>query len=221
MNSKEKRCPENADGAFCTKTQEDGKVKGLFVRILCALIAIGVLAGAGVLTAVCVCAGREREAESADCIIVLGARVWPSGRMSTSLLYRCERALQAWKDGIAGSIIACGGQGDDEPAAEADVMKAYFLENGVPEGNVIAENRSVNTIENLKNAKAIMDANGWKTAAVVTNDYHVERSLWIAKDAGIDACGIAAPSSERVGTLILSRVRESLSWVLYALRKAF
>ena len=196
-------------------------MKRLFVRALCALIAAGMLAGAGVLAAVCVCAGRERRAESADCIIVLGARVWPSGRMSTSLLYRCERALKAWQDGVAGNIIVCGGQGDDEPAAEADVMKAYFLENGVPEGNVIAESESVNTIENLKNAKKIMDANGWRTAAVVTNDYHVERSLWIAKDAGIDACGIAAPSSERVGTLILSRLRESVSWVLYVLRKVF
>lgn len=208
-------------GAFCALLQEDGKVKGLFVRALCALIAAGMLAGAGVLTAVCVCAGRERRAENSDCIVVLGARVWPSGRMSTSLLYRCERALKAWQDGVAGNIIVCGGQGDDEPAAEADVMKAYFLENGVPEGNVIAESESVNTIENLKNAKKIMDANGWRTAAVVTNDYHVERSLWIAKDAGIDACGIAAPSSERVGTLILSRLRESVSWVLYVLRKVF
>ena len=196
-------------------------MKRLFVRALCALIAAGMLAGAGVLAAVCVCAGRERRAEKSDCIVVLGARVWPSGRMSTSLLYRCERALKAWQDGVAGNIIVCGGQGDDEPAAEADVMKAYFLENGVPEGNVIAESESVNTIENLKNAKKIMDANGWRTAAVVTNDYHVERSLWIAKDAGIDACGIAAPSSERVGTLILSRLRESVSWVLYVLRKVF
>lgn len=191
------------------------------VRIVLYLTALAVLLGAGTLTAVCLCAGRERSAQPSDCIIVLGARVWPSGRMSNSLLYRCERALEAWRSGVAMNIICTGGQGDDEPEAEADVMKDYFLNNGVPEANVIAEAQSVNTIENLRNAKHIMEQNGWSTAAVVTNDYHLERSMWIARDEGIEACGIAARSPTKPSTVVVSRLRETASWILYALRRIF
>lgn len=200
---------------------EDGKVKKTIIRIIGVLTAIGVLTGAGVLTAVCICTHKERRAEPSDCIIVLGARVWPDGRMSKSLFYRCRSALEAWKAGIAENIIVCGAQGADEPATEASVMRAYFLEQGVPEANVFAEDASVNTIENLRNAKAIMDAKGWTSAAVVTNDYHVERSLWIARDVGIEACGIAAPPPELLSTKIVSHLRESASWILYGLRKVF
>lgn len=193
----------------------------MIVRALIAVILAGVLTGMSVLAAVCICSAKERKVKPSDCIIVLGARVWPGGRMSNSLLYRCESALEAWKSGVAENIIVCGGQGDDEPATEASVMKAYFLENGVPEESVIAEDVSENTIQNLRNAKKIMDERGWKSAAVTTNSYHVQRALWIANDAGIDACGIAAPCSKQPGTVILSHVRESASWVLYALKKVF
>ena len=196
-------------------------MKRMIAWILLGVAALGFLAGAGTLTAVCLCADRERQAKPSDCIIVLGARVWPSGRMSNSLLYRCERALQAWQDGVAKNIIVTGGQGEDEPAAEAQVMRAYFLENGVPEACVFAEDTSVNTIGNFRNAKHIMEQNGWSSAAVVTNDYHVERSLWIARDAGIDACGIAARSPKRPSTVVISRLRETASWWLYACRRIF
>lgn len=196
-------------------------MKRMIVRCALTAIALGAIVFLGVLTAVCLCAGRERMAQTSDCIIVLGARVWPSGRMSNSLLYRCESALEAWKSGIAENIIVTGGQGSDEPVAEASAMRAYFLENGVPAENVFAEETSVNTIENFTNAKEIMDTHGWRTAAVVTNDYHVQRALWIARDAGIDACGIAASSSDRLSTLVLSRLRETVSWCLYAVRRVF
>ncbi len=196
-------------------------MKRMMFGIVVGLLLAALLAGACVFTAVCVCAGKERTAHTSDCIIVLGAKVWSSGQMSNALRYRCETALQAWKDGVAQHIIVTGGQGEDEPAAEADVMREYFIQNGVPQANVIAEAASVNTIQNLGNAKGIMSPKGWETAAVVTNDYHVERALWIAQDAGLNACGIAAPSPERISTKLFCRFRESLSWVLYALRRIF
>lgn len=196
-------------------------MKRMIIRIALGLTIAAVLAGAGVFTAVCVCAGKERTVQPSDCIIVLGARVWPSGQMSNALRYRCETALKAWQEGIAQHIIVTGGQGSDEPAAEASVMREYLIQNGVPKVNVIAEDASTNTIQNLKNAKRIMNQNSWKTAAVVTNDYHVQRALWIARDADVNACGIAAPSPDRLSSKLFCRLRESLSWALYALRRVF
>lgn len=194
-------------------------MKRMMSRIVLGMIIAALLAGACVFTAVCVCAGKERAVQPSDCIIVLGARVWQSGRMSNALRYRCEAALQAWKDGVAQHIIVTGGQGADEPATEASVMREYFIQNGVPEANVIAEDASENTIQNLENAKRIMTQNGWDTAAVVTNDYHVQRALWIARDVGVNACGVSAPSPDKLSTRLFCRFRESLSWVLYAVRR--
>lgn len=196
-------------------------MKQMILRIAAVLTIAGFLIWASVFAAVCICAQKNRTTQSADCIIVLGARVWPSGKMSNALRYRCETALQAWKDGLARNIIVAGGKGEDEPAAEADVMREYFIQSGVPETDVIAEAASVNTIQNLINAREIMRQKGWGTAAIVTNDYHVQRALWIARDADVTACGVAAPSPDRLSTRLFCRFRESLSWILYAFRRVF
>ena len=194
-------------------------MKKMLVRVLIAAIAAGALTGLSVLTAVCVCAGRTWPPRDADCIVVLGAHVWMDGRMSNALTYRCEAALAAWERGLAGDIIVCGAQGRDEPETEAAAMRRWMIERGVPEDRVIAEDRSLNTRENLRNARAIMAQRGFRTAAVCTNDYHLTRALWIARDEGVDAVGIAAPSTRDIVSFVKGRLRETCSWILYFIRK--
>ena len=100
-------------------------------------------------------------------------------------------------------------------------MRAFLVERGVPETDVYLEDQSVNTKQNLENARAIMQAQGWKTAAIATSDYHLTRAMWLARDLGIEACGIPAPQPVRLAVKISNYARESASWVLYALRKVF
>ena len=194
-------------------------MKKMLFRVLIAAIAAGALTGLSVLTAVCVCAGRTWPPRDADCIVVLGAHVWMDGRMSNALTYRCEAALAAWERGLAGDIIVCGAQGRDEPETEAAAMRRWMIERGVPEDRVIAEDRSLNTRENLRNARAIMAQRGFRTAAVCTNDYHLTRALWIARDEGVEAVGIAAPSTRDIVSFVKGRLRETCSWILYFIRK--
>jgi len=191
----------------------------MLTGILIGVLTLGILTGAGILTAVCLCAGKTRETRPSDCILVLGARVWPDGRLSNSLLYRCETALEAWRAGLAPEIIVAGGGGDDEPVSEARAMRDWLVAQGVPEERVHMEDTSTDTRENFSNAMAIMADRGWRTAAVVTNDYHMERALWIARDAGLEACGLPAPSPKKPWTVIVSRCRETVSWTLYGLRR--
>ena len=186
---------------------------------LAVCVGVCALAGAGILTAVCVCAGQDYHTRPSDCVVGLGAHVWMDGTLSTSLLRRCEAALAAWEDGLAPAIIACGGQGGDEPDTEAEAVRDWLVARGVPPERIYLDVESVNTAQNLRNASAIMAANGFKTAAVCTNDYHLRRALWLARDMGIDACGLAARSPDNVVTLARSRLRESASWVLYFIRK--
>ena len=195
-----------------------GKRK-MLLKILLSLVILGAATGLSVLTAVCVCAGMRYTPEKSDCIIVLGAHVWMDGRLSNALTYRCEAALQAWRDGVAPVIIVCGGQGDNEPEPEADAMRRWMIGHGVPEDRVIAEAASKNTRENLRNARAIMERRGDATCAVCTSNYHLRRALWQARDEGLTAMGIAAPSTKDAISFARGRFRETCSWILYFLRK--
>lgn len=182
-------------------------------------LALGAVIFGAVLTAVCLSAGMTATLEPSDCIIVLGAHVWMDGRLSNALTYRCEAALKAWRDGVAPVLIVCGTQGRDEPEAEAEVMRRWMIGHGVPEGRIIADPDSRNTAQNLENARAVMEAHGWETCAVCTNSYHLRRALWLARDAGLRACGISAPSSRDPLSVVRGRLRETCSWILYFLRK--
>lgn len=220
-----------------------------WIRVLGILAALCSLCGAGAFAAVCACArrrGRESrdgcaarganlgvEAKNAgpsrrlvgspeetpDCLIVLGARVWPDGRMSETLRLRCERALALWRETGAPGIVACGGRGGDEPCAEAEAMRAFFMENSVPALQIVVDADSASTRANLVNARRIMAERGWTTAAVVTSDYHLTRALWIAADLGMQAVGAAAASPNRRGARLRAYGRETVSWALYALRR--
>ena len=220
-----------------------------WIRVLGILAALCSLCGAGAFAAVCACArrrGRESRGGCAarganlgvemknagpsrrlvgspegtpDCLIVLGARVCPDGRMSETLRLRCERALALWRETGAPGIVACGGRGGDEPCAEAEAMRAFFMENSVPALQIVVDADSASTRANLVNARRIMAERGWTTAAVVTSDYHLTRALWIAADLGMQAVGAAAASPNRRGARLRAYGRETVSWALYALRR--
>jgi uncharacterized SAM-binding protein YcdF (DUF218 family) len=67
--------------------------------------------------------------------------------------------------------------GPDVPS-EASVYSKEFLERITPAGAapaVILEERSTNTIGNVKEFAAIMKANGWKNVAVLSSEYHLPR----------------------------------------------
>lgn len=183
--------------------------------ILLILFCAGALIGLSLLAAVSICAKRRYPVKKADCIIVLGAKVWPDGRMSNTLRFRCEKALEAWQNGIAGMVIACGGRVQDEPETEASAMARWFEEKGVPPECILREDKSADTRENLNNARVFMEESGMKTAAICTSDYHLTRAMWLARHIGIEACGIPAPSPKTMYGFIMGRVREVVGWVLY------
>jgi SanA protein len=188
-----------------------------FWRTVALIAAIGAAIEVALVGLVFYTEGVERPLEKRDAVIVLGARVMPDGEMSTTLLHRVQTALEVYRGGHAKLIIACGAQGRDEPESEAGAMARWLVERGVPAADVVVEDRSTDTIENLKNARALMEARGLKTAIIVTSDYHVTRALWLARDQGLDAIGASAPGNITWGQRMSSRFRESLSWINYFL----
>ncbi len=169
------------------------------------------------MCALFVCEKSGRVLTNRDAIIVLGARIMPDVELSTTVLHLVQTALKVYRNGYAKLIIVCGAQGRDEPETEAGAMAKWLIANGAPQSAVVVDDKSTDTIENLNNAKAEMQARGLTTSIVVTSDYHLTRALWLARDQGLDAIGAAAPGNDTWGQRIESRFREGLSWINYAL----
>ncbi|WEV45934.1 YdcF family protein [Bifidobacterium sp. ESL0690] len=142
-----------------------------------------------------------------DYIVILGAGL--QGTKPTPLLRgRIDKAVDLWnRQGRRGLFIVSGGQGADEEISEAEAMKRYLVEQrGVPAGNIIKEDQSTTTLENLRNCKVIMDercaSNDYVSAqnrmacpyrvAVVTSDYHVFRASEYAREIGLKSDGIGS-----------------------------
>ena len=69
----------------------------------------------------------------------------------------------------------------------------YLLENGVPEDDIIVEDQSRTTYENLKFSKKILDSmDGRKYTALVTSNYHVYRALRYCREVGLKCTGIGS-----------------------------
>lgn len=127
-----------------------------------------------------------------DYIIVLGAQVKESGP-SVVLRYRLDRAVSYLKENDNTLVIVSGGQGANEKATEASVMKEYLVNNGINENRIIIEDKSNTTKENLINSKKIIRDN--TSIGIVTNNFHMYRALLIGKKYKVKAVGIPSKST--------------------------
>ncbi len=133
-------------------------------------------------------------ARSADAIIVLGCSVWPNEQPSPALAARTQHALVLYRAGYASHLIFTGGVGQYAPA-EAEVMRRLAIAAGIPADAMLLEDKSHSTIENLANAKQLMQARGWHTAVIVSDPFHLLRAETIARDLGMEAFGSPAMES--------------------------
>lgn len=131
-----------------------------------------------------------------DCIIVLGAGIWgdsPSPMLEDRLL----TAIELYNNGVAPKIIMSGDHGR-ENYDEVNIMKTYAIENGVPSEDIFMDHAGFSTYESIYRAKEIFGA---EKIVIVTQEYHLYRSLYIANQLGIDAYGVSANPRKYSGWL--------------------
>ena len=191
------------------------------MRMLVRLIALAAAVYAGIVGYVCIREGSVEKTtppkENYDAIIVLGAQVKPDGSPSVQLSWRLDAAAEAYQQKKV-PVVVCGGQGNDEPMTEAEAMKHYLIQKGIAEQMILMDPDSFNTNQNLKNAaKLLENFTAVKKVLVVTSDYHVPRSLAIARDLGFDACGMGSPCKPEYW--VKNHAREALAWCKYWAKK--
>ena len=186
-------------------------------QLIAAVILIPVVFFAGMLTFLLISEGRTAVAvgdETYDAIIVLGAQVKQTGEPSVQLEWRLNAAADAYRNRPV-PVVVCGAQGKDEPEPEAYTMKRYLAAQGIPEEDILVDPDSFNTKQNIRNAGKLLNLQDGtvRRVLVVTSDYHVPRSLAIARDAGMEAIGLGSPCKPEYW--IKNHFRETLAWVKY------
>ena len=116
--------------------------------------------------------------------------VWKVDKVTPLLASRINKAIKIHKKNKNSKIIMSGGKGSDEMISEALTMKNYALEQGIRNEDIILEDKSTSTEENIKFSKAIIGEN--KNTAIVTNYYHLLRALMLAKEEGLKCIGYGA-----------------------------
>jgi uncharacterized SAM-binding protein YcdF (DUF218 family) len=118
-------------------------------------------------------------------LVLLGCRVIGPAALSPTSARRAERALQAFRDGVSGHLLACGGKAW-HGVREADALSAYLVERGVPAHAIERERYSRSTRQNAHYAAELLLPRGTRRIGLVTCDWHMPRALRCFEGAGFE-----------------------------------
>ncbi|MGH4120456.1 YdcF family protein [Clostridium sp.] len=153
------------------------------------------LASFVVIEGVIIGAAVSKHREKTDYLVILGAGL--RGEIpSTALYQRLYASLEYVKHNPNIMIVATGGQGPGETITEAEAMKRFLIKNGVAKGQIIKEEKSTNTLENMKFTTEILkrlEKNENIEVTIVTNNFHMFRAKFLAQRQGLKAYGYPSP----------------------------
>lgn len=128
----------------------------------------------------------EAAPRQADVGIVLGAAVW-GDRPSPGLSERLNYALWLYNQGYVKVLLVSGGLGEGKKVTEAEAMRTYLLEKGVPADAILIEDKARSTYENLLFSQQVMEKAHLKNALIISHDYHLARAKKMADSLQLPA----------------------------------
>lgn len=162
-------------------------------------IVVIVIVLALVLTAVRIYTyGNNSSDTQADAAVVLGAAVWSQG-VSPVFRERINHAIDLYRRKRVHKIIFTGGQGNRNEPTEAAAARDYALSNGINQSDILIEQRSHTTYENLLFAKQLADVHGLKKLLIVSDPMHMKRAIAMAHDVGLDAYPSPTTTTRYIG----------------------
>ncbi len=185
------------------------------VRRLLASIVLAFLAIVGGTAAQIWHVARQDDRPRSDAIVVLGASQF-DGRPSAVFKARLDHAKTLYDEGVAPRIVTLGGGRPGDRFTEAEAGARYLRSKGV--SSVVAVGIGSDTLKSLKALDNRFEAEGWHSAVLVTDPWHVLRSRRMAQDLGI----VVAASPSRTGPAVRTRTvqiryvaRETAGYLYY------
>ena len=179
-----------------------GSWQRIAVRVVSVCYVLG-LCWCGYLT-ILMSSAQSRVPPPGTNVMVLGSQVYGIEKMGVSLTKRVERAREYLAQNPVANCIVTGGQGSNEPCAEAEAER----------------HRSSNTRENMVFSRIVAEENGLGTEIViVTQSFHMYRALMLAENAGFNPYALVADTDPVLFPLYYGR--ELLSLTKWNLEQLF
>lgn len=151
-----------------------------------------------------------------DFISVNGGRLI-DGDITTLLKSRLDRAIELYNQGGGrATILPSGGWTGDDTRSEADAMTEYLLAHAIPADQIVPEDQSTTTRENLENCRHIIELRSGLASpnvVFVTSNYHVYRTALIARSAGINCHGVGSGTPLHLLPEAILREIAALFWM--------
>jgi uncharacterized SAM-binding protein YcdF (DUF218 family) len=128
--------------------------------------------------------GLTDNIQPADVAIIPGNTIEMNGEPSARLQSRLDKAIDLYEKRIVPFMIVSGGIGT-EGFDEGSVMKEYLVKHGVPAETIFVDNSGATTWLTARYASGLMKQNGWKSALVVTQYFHVPRTTLAMRRFGV------------------------------------
>ena len=127
----------------------------------------------------------------ADAVIILGAKVY-GNNLSDILLDRTNNAIDIYKTKKVKKILISGDHGTNE-YDEVNAVKDYLLDNNIPSEDIFIDHAGFDTYDSMYRAQYIFEID---SAIISTQEFHLSRSIYIARNLGIEAYGF--PADKRI-----------------------
>ncbi len=163
------------------------------LRIAAALVVIAALGFIGVAVMVA-SYSQQSDAGPADAAVVLGAAVL---RTEPSPVFeeRLRHAAELYKAGMVKKIVVSGGLAQGDKLSEAVAGRDWLAGQGVPVADILTEDQSHTTFQNIENVKPILAANKIGRVLIVSDPLHMKRAMSMALADGLDAHPSPTPTT--------------------------
>jgi SanA protein len=165
-------------------------------RRVVAGFAVVTIAAVGGANAIVLLGGRGAPPRHAQAALVLGALVFPDGRMSPVLADRVTAAARLYRDGRVDKVLVSGDH-HSRTYDEVTPMRRRLLALGVRARDIFEDHAGFDTWSSMVRARKIFGAHD---VIVVSNGFHLARAVYLARRAGLVAAGVDADRPGGYGT---------------------
>ncbi len=139
--------------------------------------------------------------------LVLGtSKYLKNGNLNYYFVYRIKATIKLYKNGKIDYVLISGDNGNinyDEPTD----FKNELIKNGIPEDKIYLDYAGFRTLDSVVRAKEIF---GQKSITFISQEFHNQRAIFLAKHFDIDAIGYSAKNVSGVYGLRV-KLREYLA----------
>ncbi len=137
--------------------------------------------------------------------------VTKSGKANIYYTYRIDATEKLYKAKKIDRILISG-DGKETSYDEPEYMRKHLIERGIPADKITMDKKGLRTYDSVINAKKIY---GLTEFTVISQKFHNERTIFLARHNNIDAIGFNAKDApnQKGKSAIQIRIRETFAKV--------